>query len=661
MNIATLLPWGPAKEVMTGRGPRLLRVADPDETFWDLWRSRKAELQAAGVACGKKGRTMEWQICWWTELPKAVVAERQANADASRAASSDFDPPCPLGLAYYPFQRAGIAYAKDKEGCLIADEAGLGKTCQSIALINLDESIEYVLVVTRATLKLNWKREIERWLTRDFQILITTGQYFPRATIKNTIIIANYDNLLKWKVRLDAIEWDMVILDEAQAIKNRSAQRTKALIGYYPSLKKQEAGEKVIERVKARRRVALSGTPMEQRPEELWAILNFLDPKRWGSFYGYAKRFCGATSNGYGMETSGASNLPELQKILRETCMVRRLKKDVLKELPPKTRMIVELDSDQDTSNDEATWNKHQGTLEKAQVDLELARASEDNEAFKEAVKRIGQCTQIAFDEIARVRHDSAVSKLPAAIAMLQEEMDEFGVKILVFFHHRDVGQELKRWFPMGVLVTGETSLPDRDEAVSRFQNESNTGPFFGSIRACGEGLTLTAAHLVIFIEEDWVPSKTSQCEDRAHRIGQKDNVLVKHYVVRNTIDAKMLPAQLEKQKVIDAALDDEHAEIVYEPVLLPKHEPIGKRREIAEQALLITTVQNKAIHNGLKRLAWMCDGANKLDGHGFSKIDAGVGHSLAAQSSLTPRQAALGRMLCRKYKRQLGDLPGLE
>lgn len=640
--------------MQTKFGPRLLAKAEASETFWVLWRAEQAALKAAGISLGKDERSGQWQVCWWRKLDQGEAERRAASADLSRAASSDFEPPCPEGLRFYPFQKAGIDFMRRRPATLLADDMGIGKTIQAIGLINATPEIKRVLVVTKASLKENWRREMRKWLVRPMEIGIATGQHWPSHAAG---VIINYDVLSKWPKKLHpAAPWDLVILDESAAIKNREAKRTLAVIGRPAQLTK---GLKVIAPIPAARRLCLSGTPIENRPEELWTTLYFLEPAAWGSFWAYAKRYCGMVNNGYGIDTSGASNLEELQRRLRETVMIRRRKAEVLTELPPKTRVVVEMDTAglEDVIEDEGrTMDKFRSDLEEAQAQIELARAGESDEDFKAAVKRLASST-IAFTEMARVRHQTAVRKVPALIERLKEDIEELGhAKLLCFGHHRDVLHPLAAAFPRSVLITGETPPEERQGICDRFQTDPNVGPFFGSIRACGEGLTLTAAKLVIFAEEDWVPGKMSQAEDRAHRIGQKDNVLVKHYVLPGTIDARMIQTIVAKQEVIDRALDQDPGEWASEPVFVPKHEPVGRRKEIHEEALLITQPQAEAIRAALGQLAGMCDGAYALDKAGFNKIDTMIGHELARLPALTMRQAALGRRICRKYVRQLGE-----
>src|SRR5262249_37628078 len=201
-----------------------------------------------------------------------------------------------------------------------------------------------------------------------------------------------------------------------------------------------------------------------------------------------------------------------------------------------------------------------------------------------------------------------------------------------------------------------------RQAAVDAFQTDPNVKLFVGSITAAGVGITLTAASHVVFAELDWVPGNVSQAEDRCHRIGQTDSVLVQHLVLEGSLDATMAQRIVDKQDVIDRALDI-NGKPVYaaEPVFAAKvkDEPatVDLKREQADKlAAQMTAEQRQAAHTAVQMLAGMCDGAQKLDGHGFNKIDTQIGHDFAARDTLTPRQAVFAAKLARKYRGQLPE-----
>lgn len=679
LDLETLLPWSASKEVSTKNGRRVLRTALPNDAFSAAWKSSKDALKSAGISWSKDERTGQWSVCWWQGMSKEVVERENAVIEASKAASANIEVPAPAGLSYMPFQKAGIQFAVNREGTLIGDDMGLGKTIQAIGVINYDVTIKKVLIVTKASLKQNWANELRKWLVRPMKVAIQNSDT-PWLGDLVDVLVVNYDICKKFKTQLWAREWDLIAVDEIQQAKNRKAQRTEIVLGA-PKRKKNGMMMEAETGLRGRYRLALTGTPIEQRPEEIYTTLRWLDPKRWPSFWKFAGRYCGTVFGSDHTDTKGESHLDELQRVLRSTCMVRRLKRDVLTELPAKTRMLVELETDDAIeaalNREQSVFRQHEDSLVSAKVAVEVGKLSDgsDKDSFASSVKVIWEGNRLAFDEIARVRHETAVAKLPRVIEALQDDIQAYGIKVLVFAHHRDVLGPLHAAFPGSVLITGETPPEDRQAIVDRFQKDPSCGPFFGSIRATGEGLTLTAAQLVVFAEEDWVPGKIAQCEDRAHRIGQKGNVLVKHYVVNGSIDIKLAKSHVRKQEVIDRALDKDMMVVeAVNPVMCVELGSVldEKSDKSASQTILATVGGSKApalvvtddlrehVHAGLKRLAGCdYDRATEVNGVGFNKFDGAFGHALAEHARLTDKMVAAGIKLCVKYQQQLGEAFG--
>lgn len=598
-------------------------------------------MRESGISLSQDLQTKKPRICWWA-VP-GDIERRQKNLELSRAATTDFDPPRPEGLNYYPFQRAGIQFCLNQAGTYIGDDMGLGKTIQAIGFINCKPEIKRALIVTKASLKENWRRELETWLVRPLKVGIAEASRWARHV---DIVIINYESLCRHFHSLHDEPWDLVVLDESQFLANRFTKRSIAVIGFKPTRKQLEEGKKELPRINATYRLALSGTPIENRVEDLWTVLHFLDPERWPTFHRFAAKFCGMRKMDWGLDTSGASNLGQLQQILRATVLIRRLKTQVLPELPPKTRQIIEVDTkglEAVLDYDARQFTKHEEFLQTAQIELELARVDDDPAAFKAAVAKLADA-KFAFTEISLVRHQTAVAKLPKVIPLLREDMAEAG-KMLVFAHHQDVLSALHEEFNgESVLITGATPAHLRQGICDRFQNDARIGAFFGSTRACGEGLNLTAAKLVVFFEEDWVPSKLSQAEDRAHRIGQKDNVLVKHYILPGSTDARMIKTTLAKQAIIDQALDTPEA--ATEPVLCPYSSP-GNRKDIIEEGLLLLEAQQRAVLEALTVFAGLCRGGAPEAVH---PVDAGICIRLERRGKLTCAQVSLARRILRRY-----------
>ena len=649
IDVSALLRWSKPKELDTKRGVRILRKAKPTEDFWALWAARKSALQAAGVSVSDERQYGgDWVVCWWTELSTEELARRAESEKASWAAESDAVIPAPPGCEYRPFQKAGIEAMSRRPNNLLADAMGLGKTIQVVGLCNNCEDINRVLIVTKATLKMNWYRELRKWLVRPLSIGIADSKCFPSTDV----VIINYDICHKFAARLE-FYWDLVALDECQYVKNPRAVRTKSVLGYKPTRAEAAAGVKPSSGIPAKRKVGVSGTPFENRPAELYPILRWLLGDQCPSKSAFEKKYCGAGMSGFGWQANGASNLESLRSWLRQTVMIRRLKQDVLKELPPKTRIVVELDGAEDAvTSERMVCQKYEADLARAQVEYELIKTLESDAEYEARRKALNQQFYVPFTEIAKVRHATALAKVPLAVEAIKDDLEEMGsVKCLCFAHHKDVLQRMAKEFPHCVVVHGEMSLPERDQAVQRFQNDPTCGPFFGSIRATGEGLTLTAASLVVFVEEDWVPGKITQCEDRAHRIGQRDNVLVKHLVLKGTLDAKMVTTNVRKQEVLDVALDSAKAEEMMEPVLVPRHESLATRRQIRVEASIVTAEQRRFTFGMLVAFCLAVEAATGQRDE-VGEIDLAIARALKDKGELTGRETVLGRKVLMRYQK---------
>jgi SWI/SNF-related matrix-associated actin-dependent regulator 1 of chromatin subfamily A len=579
----------------------------------------------------------------------AILKKTTDSIESSKAVDADIVIPAPDGLAYMPFQRAGIAYAIQRKSTLIADEMGLGKTIQALGFINANPDIKTVLCIVPASLRLNWWHEAQKWLIRPmlYYIVMDAGHIPDYANF----IIVNYD-MLKGAVLESLLtrQFDLLIVDECHKLKNKKAQRTQKVLGGKDTQKVYHPG--VIEN--CGRRLFLTGTPILNRPVEIFPLVSAIAPTDFDNFFVFAKRFCNAQKNRWGWDFNGASNLGELQTKLRASCMIRRLKKDVLTELPAKRRQVVELESDgyEDIIGRERHGMENQAAqLEELQADVELARVADNEDQYKAAVDKLRSATMVAFSEIARLRHDTAVAKIPRVIEHIEDLFEAETEKLILFAHHHDVVDAIYNHFKdISVVLTGETKLEDRDAAVTRFQTDPACKLFIGSITAAGVGLTLTAASHVVFAELDWVPANMSQAEDRAHRIGQTESVLIQHLVFDESIDAEMAKKLIAKQEIIDRALDKI---VKFENIILPtKSESYTPPVDPKEYEFTYELKQK--IHAAIRIISSYCDGAHSLDGAGFSKVDVRIGKSLALAPGLSPKQTWLAKKIVWKYRKQL-------
>ncbi len=515
--------------------------------------------------------------------------------------------------------------------------------------MNYYESIETVLIICPASLKINWSREFKKWSVRDFTIAIADPDIFPPADV----VIINYEILPRWAEKIRQRKWGLLVCDESHRIKSKSSIRTVQVVGgRYRS--KGEAFK--VTPIEAEKKLFLSGTPIPNRPYEIFTTLKYLRPDQFPRQWTFIKNYC----NG---EFTGHSNLAEMQYKLRSTLMIRRKKEDVLPELPPKRRQIIPVEVKGSTKVVKAeleAWERHEARIEGLTAAVELAKADSEAE-YLDKVDKLDAYTKVAFEDVANERKAVALAKVPAVIEHVRSIVAE-GQKVVVFVYHHEVCDKIYDAFK-GHAVTLDGRLINKEKRqarIDKFQDDPECRVFIGSIGAAGVGITLTAASIVVFAELDWVPGNISQAEDRCHRIGQEDSVLVHHLVIDGSLDGRMCKILVEKQEVIDAALDDQ---IVTETDI-PNW---GNRNtthftktptQIEKESLLIIPEQSKAIHSALSIVATYCDGAVTQDSAGFSRIDAEMGHSLANQTELTPKAAALGKYLVKKYRRQIpGDL----
>ena len=439
-------------------------------------------------------------------------------------------------------------------------------------------------------------------------------------------------------------------------MKNPKSQRTQVVLGGYKS---------DYEPIPAKKKIYLTGTPIVNRPVEIQPVLASIAPKEFGNFFKFAMRFCDGNQTPYGWDFSGASNLGELQETLRSTCMVRRLKQDVLKELPAKRRAVVEIPANGNSKHvdaEVAAAQAGQYRLDELKAALELSKASDNPEDYDNAVAKLTEAAKAHFEEISLLRKQTAIAKAPVVAAHVKDSVEQGG-KVVVFAHHHEVIDLLvSELDECGVVkLDGRDSMETRDQAVRSFQENDGIQVFVGGIKAAGVGLTLTKSAHVVFAELDWVPGNMSQAEDRCHRIGQDNQVLVQHIVLENSIDAQLAKTLVEKQKVIDTALDNEVDKSEAQEPVIPQIDevpPVSARRAaLAAEAEKLSDEDIAIIHSRLKTLSSFCDGANAMDGMGFNKMDTRLGKELAALLRLTPKQAALGQKLTRKYKRQLPEM----
>ncbi|MDY2622965.1 MAG: DEAD/DEAH box helicase [Alloprevotella sp.] len=446
-----------------------------------------------------------------------------------------------LRLNPYPYQLDGIAFGLKHRRILIGDEPGLGKTLQSIGIVDTANAYP-ALVICPSSLKINWQREFEKFTDKKALILDnatrTAWPYFMQIGMFHVAIV-NYESLRKYFVwdtggkdfRLkdvvfnDAIKvFRSVIIDESHRVKDPSAQQTIFTRGI------AEGKEW---------RILLSGTPVVNRAEDLVAQLSIMG--RLQEFGGRAKFLADYGEN---------DNLEELSQQLYRRCMIRREKEKVLTQLPDKTRTDLYVD----------IANREEYSLAEADLAEYLRQYTECTD--REIRRKMRMEALVKFMTL---RSLSAVGKVKQAIDFVRVFLAS-GKPLILFCSLHEIVDELCKAFPEAVTVTGRDNATDKQAAVDAFQS-GDAKLIVCSIKAAGVGLTLTASSNVAFIELPWTYADCCQCEDRAHRIGQKDNVTCYYLLGHHTIDHTLYRLIHHKKSIaaqIMAASDDIPTDTLY-------------------------------------------------------------------------------------------------
>uniref|UniRef100_A0A6M3IKW2 Putative helicase n=1 Tax=viral metagenome TaxID=1070528 RepID=A0A6M3IKW2_9ZZZZ len=447
-----------------------------------------------------------------------------------------------LQIPLMEFQTKGVAFIQSRNGrALIADEMGLGKTCQALAWVHYANAYP-VLCIVPASVKLNWEREIRKFLPGSIKINILYGRsdHSMNGDItpekghtangmyrkQKVITIINYDIIEAWRDIIIESQPKTVILDEVQYIKTATAKRT--------CVAKDIC--KGVDNV-----ISLSGTPILNRPVEFFNCLNILDASKFGNFWSYTNKFCDKQYTGRGWSFSGAKNKADLHQLLKRTVMIRRLKSEVLKELPPKTRTVIPYEIDNRSEyiyaeNQFIEWVKENYGIERA------IRASN-----AEALAKIEYLKQLTVK-----------GKMRQIFNWIDDFMESTEQKLIVFAHHRNVVDQINsKYGDKSVKIYGGMSLTDRQESIDKFQSDEKVRLLVGNIKSAGTGINLTAASTTCTVELGWTPAEHDQAEDRVHRIGQEsENVLAYYLVAKGTIEEDIASLLDKKREVITNILD---------------------------------------------------------------------------------------------------------
>ena len=473
-----------------------------------------AEKEKAFHIWGKIKETEEFHDFW---LPKAAVIKDNTVKDVVINYDKYSNRP-PL-----EHQKEAIQKLVENKKFILADDMGLGKTTSTI-IAALEANSKKVLIICPATLKINWKREIENY--SDKSIYIAEGKNFSTDA---DFVIINYDIIKNFhdpKKKDDSeilkANFDLVIVDEAHYIKNGQAQRTKLINDLV----------KTVDRL-----WLLTGTPMTSRPMDYFNLLSLVDSPVSRNWMAYAIRYCQGYQFNVGgrkiWNITGASNLDELRERTAGT-ILRRLKENVL-DLPDKiiTPVYLRLKS----KNYEEVMGEYYDWYDKNPDE--------------------SKSLTVQFSKLTKVRQIIADEKISQTIE-IAENIIEQDKKVIIFCNFTDsLNKIIEHFGKSAVKLDGSMSKPERQRSVDEFQDNPKVKVFVGNIKAAGVGITLTSAEAVIMNDLSFLPSDHAQAEDRAYRYGQKNNVLVYYPIFENTIEGVIYDILNNKKQVIATVMGD--------------------------------------------------------------------------------------------------------
>jgi SWI/SNF-related matrix-associated actin-dependent regulator of chromatin subfamily A-like protein 1 len=447
--------------------------------------------------------------------------EAAAAAEAIRRSRATTGEPIPevaakLGGELQPFQWGGVRYALDARRTFLADEQGLGKTVEALATLEADDAYP-AIVICPASLKLNWERETRKWLPHRTIAVVEGKSAVPET---GDITILNYEIVAAHREQLARIHPRALVVDESHYAKNPQAKRTQAVRRLAGTLDDSAL------------RLALTGTPVLNHADELISQLRVIGRlEDFGSGARFSRQFQGPLTE------------ERLHWHLRRRCFVRRLKSEVLPQLPAKRRVVVPVAIDNKreyrlAEEDVVAWLREQ-PLELSELDARIAATLR--------AERLAQLTTL--------QRLAARGKLNAALTWIEDFLAS-GEPLVVFARHVDIQRAVLERFPDAAHLLGADALGERDDAVRAFQRPDGPQLIVCATRVAAQGITLTRASNVAFLELEWTPAMHDQAEDRTHRIGQRDAVTAWYLLAAETIDETMAQLVEAKRSHISAVTD---------------------------------------------------------------------------------------------------------
>lgn len=506
---------------------------------WDsktkAWRSPMTSVDEALDFCRRFDLSVPPELLTHAD----EVAERTAALiHASRATDADIEV---AGLPLLGYQRAGVQYALDARRCFIADDMGLGKTIQSIATVEAAGAYP-VAVICPPSLVLNWKAEYAKWLPDKNVAVVTDRKSFPDKGTYDVVVLG-WSNITHWAEQVKGHQ--ALIADESHYAKSYDAKRTKAVV----KVAKTVPPDGLV--------LALTGTPVTNKPAEYAAQLEMLGRLQdFGGKMGFYRRYCAAFRDKWGhWHLDGNSNLDELNEKLRSTCYVRRVKEQVLLDLPPVVHAPMVISG---ASAAMTEYRKAEANI----VEWLVERAAQIAEELGVSVKSAKVRARMAAESNEHLVRMSVLRRLAARAKMesINEWVDQVvaeGRKVVIAAHHREIVDELSHKFG-GLKIQGGQDVAEVEEHKARFMKDSCAAApvIVLSIQAAKTGHTLTSAQDVLFVELPWNWADVEQTYSRCHRLGQKGSVTATYMLAAGTVDEEIYDLVQRKRSVVAAATD---------------------------------------------------------------------------------------------------------
>lgn len=433
----------------------------------------------------------------------------------------------------YHYQEIGASWLTDGQFRLLCDEAGLGKSAQAITATDILE-LGNILVVSPATVCENWRREFDKFSLRYRERDLFADDH--RA------VVVSYDFLTRNLGRFTNQKWDVLILDESHYCKNPETARTRAIFGKGGVVRNAD------------RIWCLSGTPAPNNAAELWVLLYTFGQTKLG-YEAFIEEYCDTVQvHTHRRQIVGTKphKIFEVRAMLAPI-MLRRMKREVLPQLPDIT--ISDIFVEANTDNFPADMREKLERERAALLEKLGLFGIEDTKSERELLAILEGTAQ----SVSSLRRYNGIQKAQACGLMLSQELaDQLYDKLIIFAIHHDVIELLSRHFEGCAVLTGGMTASHKQKEIDRFQNDPKCKVFIGNIIAAGTGITLTAAHQVVFVEADWVPGNNAQAMMRAHRIGQLKNVTVRFVSIANSIDEKITRILQRKSRELALLLNPE-------------------------------------------------------------------------------------------------------